>query len=505
MKCKGFISKKYNLMFLSFFVAGTIIFSCTHEDRIFEPGPVAPAETQVKVQVAYDATDVAFRFTWKSQKKIYPTGLSNTGKNYPMQFHDMLMHDGTNFERLAASERMEEDRISVMFNKVQAGIDGFAEAGCAIICHSGMESHHLLTNDILDHWHWRGGRSGPMDYAEDVAINNTERIRDNLGTMPTKFLRSGGDRLRENQAALTGSGHAVLADGLPRFVFNKGKNMPGNFTIPSFFLVSDNNTVLTDPHNEIPSVKNVDRNTSLLVAYQDRTFDNRDKVNSLDVGYLLYVGLGSVDHMPSHLRDVASTDFNTWSSFWAAETGITSSAAALTKLDEIHAEWTNSNRKAMVTRSVGFIYNSDQHDVRSERSYDPTTDEWTVTFFRKLSSDSNRDEDLSNLRSGAEYGVSFAMHDSGAGSETHDISLPYKLSTSTSADIQAVSAGSVQSVDWNSLPALETNWVKQALMPKYTTTWLKSSAHPGANSVGSVNCASCHTGDQSMLNTSLLD
>ncbi|GAB2614725.1 ethylbenzene dehydrogenase-related protein [Belliella aquatica] len=505
MKYQKLISNKYSVLLLSIFFIGSIIASCTHDDRIFEPAPVTPGETQVKLQVAYDATDVAFRFTWKTQKKLYPTGLPNTGKNYPMQFHDMLMHNGTKFDRLPSGERMEEDRISVMLNKTQAGIQGFAEAGCAIICHTNMDSHHLLTNDVLDHWHWRGARSGPMGYAEDVAINNTERIRDNLGTLPTKFLRSGGDRLRENQEALAGTGHPVLVDGLPRFVFNKGKNMPSNFTIPSFFLVGDNNAILINPQGEIPTVKNVDRNTSLLVVYQDKTFDTRDKMNSLDLGYLVYVALGSVDHLPAHLRDVASTDFNTWRSYWAAESNITTSAAALTKLNEIHAEWNSSNKKAMVTRSVGFIYPSDQHDVKSERSFNPNTNEWTVTLFRKLRTDSNRDEDLSELRTGAIYGVSFAMHDSGAGSETHDISLPYKMSNANSADIQAVSVSNIQSVDWNSLPALETNWVKQALMPKYTSDWLKSAAHPGASSLESVTCATCHTDDKSLLNSLVLD
>lgn len=496
---------KYRLILTGLIVSIAIFSGCTHEDKVFGPDPEIPAETQVKLQAAYDATEVAFRFTWKSQKKIYPTGLPNTGKNYPMQFHDMLIHDGTKFDRLPASDRMEEDRISIMFNKQQAGIQGFAAAGCAIICHSGMESHHLLTNDVLDHWHWRGARSGPMGYAEDVAINNTERIRDNLGTMPSKFLRSGGDRLREDQAALTGAGHPVLVDGLPRFVFNKGKNLPDNFSVPSFFLVNDNNVIMTNPHGEIPTVKKVDHNTSLLVVFQDRTFDTQDKVNALDVGYLAYVALGTLNHMPSHLRDETTADFNFWKSFWASETNITTAAAALTKLNDIHSEWTNNQKKTMVTRSVGFIYNSDQHDVRSERFYDPTKNEWTVILKRKLGTGSDKDEDLTDLRTGAVFSVNFAMHDSGAGSETHDISIPYTMSNSNTSDIQAVSVGSIQNADWNSIQGMETNWVKQALMPKYTSTWLKSSAHPGAGSLESVTCSNCHTGNNSLLNSLVLD
>jgi hypothetical protein len=61
------------------------------------------------------------------------------------------------------------------------------------------------------------------------------------------FLRSGGDRFREDQAAIIGTGHPVLVDGLPRFVFNKGKSMPGGFTVPGFFLPNRSNATMIDP------------------------------------------------------------------------------------------------------------------------------------------------------------------------------------------------------------------------------------------------------------------
>lgn len=497
-------STKYLLSLLGIIAAAGYFASCTHEDQVFTP-PTLETPAQVSAQVAYDATDVAFRFTWKSQQKLYPTGLPNTGKNYPMQFHDMLKHDGTKFDRLPSGQRLEEDRISIMFNQQVGGIQGFSAAGCAITCHSGMDSHHLITNDILDHWHWRGARSGPMGYAEDAAVNNTERIRDNLGTMPTKFLRSGGDRLREDQGALSGTGHPVLTDGLPRFVFNKGKSLPGNFTIPAYFLANEANTVLSNPHVDIPAIKDVSQNRSLLVVYQDKNFDTKDKVNALDLGYLVYVALGSVGHLPSHLRDESNSDFNTWKSFWASESKVTTAGAALTKLNEVHAEWVTSQKMAMVTRSVGFIYNSDQHDITSERFYDESKNQWTVIMKRKLTTGSTRDEDLAGLRNGAKYTISFAMHDSGAGSETHDISIPYSLSNTTDTDIRAISVGSIQNADWNSIPALETNWVKQALMPKYTSDWLKSGAHPGSSSLQSTTCGTCHSGNQSLLNASILN
>jgi hypothetical protein len=481
------------------------IASCTHDDQIVPTPPGPPSleqlNKQVRVQVAYDAAEVALKFTWKTQGKLYPVGLPNVDKNYPMQFHDMLQHNGTRFDRLPSAQRLEEDRITFMIDKQEGGIQGYARMGCGITCHTGMTDHHLLTDAVLDHWHWRGARSGPMGYAEDVAVDNVSRIRDDLGTMPTKFLRSGGDRFREDQAAIIGTGHPVLEDGLPRFVFNKGKSMPGGFTVPGFFLPNRSNATMIDPHIDIPQIKDVSNNISLLVVYQDRNFDPVEKVNAIDLGYLAWLATGNVDHLPSHLSDESSSDFTAWKNFWAAETNISTEAAAITKLDQVHQEWVDSGKKAMVTRSVGFIYNSDQHDISTEREFNADRNEWTVILKRKLSTGSAKDANLSTLPNGGKFTISFAMHDSGAGSETHDISLPYEISNSDDADIKAKQVSSLSNVDWNAIPALDTYWVKQAVMPRFTDDWLRSGAHPGSGSIESTKCLTCHTESNNVIFT----
>ncbi len=498
-------SKSLWLVLLITFLSLGFIVSCTHEDTLDPSNPDVPSlgqlDKQVRVQVAYDASEVAFKFVWKTQKKLYPTGQANVGKNYPMQFHDMLQHNGTRFDRLPSERRLEEDRITFMIDKQEGGIQGYARLGCGITCHTGMTDHRLLTNDVLDHWHWRGARSGPMGYAEDVAVDNVSRIRDDLGTMPTKFLRSGGDRFREDQGAITGTGHPVLVDGLPRFVFNKGKTLPGGFVVPGFFLPNRTNATMVDPHIDIPQIKDVSKNISLLVVYQDRNFDPVEKVNSIDLGYLAWLATGSLTHLPAHLRDEATTDFNVWKNFWATETNISTGAAATTKLDQVHQEWVASGKKAMVTRSVGFIYNSDQHDITSERDFDADRNEWTVILKRKLSTGSAKDANLSTLPNGGKFTISFAMHDSGAGSETHDISLPYEISNADNADLQAKQVSSISNVEWANVPALDTYWVKQAVMPRFTNDWLRSGAHPGSGSIESTKCITCHTESNSVIFT----
>ncbi|MBW6498474.1 MAG: hypothetical protein K0B09_08815 [Bacteroidales bacterium] len=480
-----------SLITLAIILASVIVYTgCTHEDSTI--GQNTPLNEQVRVQVAYDATNVAFKFTWKTQPKMYPEGQANVGKKYPGQFHEVLKHNGTAFDRYPSDARLQEDRITFMIDKYEGGIPGFSRAGCAVSCHTGMGSHHLLTDHVVDHWHWRGGRSGPMDYAEDAAINNVERIRDNLGTPPSKFVRSAGDRLREDQVAMTGTAHQILSDGFPRFVFNKGKTMPGNYQIPSFFLTNDANQVMTNALTDIPGVKDVKANRSLLVVYQDMNFDPIDKVNSLDLGYLVWVATSEVSHLPAHLQDVNSTDFTLWKNFWAAQSGITAAAGANTKLNEVRQEWIASGNNAMVSRIVGFIYNSDQHDITSERSFDANRNEWTVILKRRLNTGSNRDADLSGLPNGTAYTMSFAMHDTGAGSETHDISLPYVVSKDAGTDIQAKSVSDIENVDWSTVPIFDTRWVKQSVMNHFHYDWLKSNAHPGAGVLETSKCVSCH-------------
>ena len=457
-------------------------------------------EKQVRVQVAFDANIAAFKFTWKTQSKTMPEGQANVGKKYPGHFHDMLKHNGTKFDRLPSGQRMDEDRVSFMIDKYDSNIPGWGKTGCAVTCHSGMTNHHLLSENILDHWHWRGGRSGPMGYAEDAAVNNVERIRDNLGTPPTKFTRSGGDRLREDQTVLQGTGHPVLVEGFPRFVFNKGKMMPGNFTIPSFFMANAQGQVITNPYTELSELKDVSKNRTLLVIYQDKSFDPVDKVNAIDLGYLVYVALNSTAHLPAHLRDEASADFTAWKNYWAAELGIAATATqqALDKLNAVHQEWVNSNKNAMVARSVSFIYNSDQHDISSKHEFDVARNEWTVTLYRKINTGSDKDVNLAGLATGQKFTLGFAMHDVGGGAISHNFSLPYVLGTSDDVDVKARNVNDVMKVNWDEVPYFDTFYVKKDFYEHFKEDWLRSSAHPGSSVFETSSCISCHNGSKSL-------
>lgn len=454
---------------------------------------VVPASA-VSVAVAYDAAAVAFRFTWRSRPKDFPgSGFANFGQRYPMVFHDVMRHNGTVFARLASGTRLEEDRVSMMIQPVGGAATGFGAAGCYTACHSGMASHRLLNPGVLDHWHWRGARSGPMGYAEDAALNQVERIRDATNIVAaSKWTRSGGDRLRENQLPLVGTGHAT-AEGMPRFVFNRGKTMPGGFVVPRYFLWTATGATMTDPYLEVQAFVDPSVNRSLIVAYQDLAFDATDKVNGLDVGYLVWVANGSVAHLPAHLQDLVGVDHIAWRNYWAAQSGVpfTDAAAATARIAEIITEWNASTQLALVPRSIGFIYNSDQHDVSSSASWDPVTNEWRVVLYRQLYSASVNDANLAALPSGFTFEVGFAMHDIGSGSETHQISLPYRVGTTSEADIRAVEVSNVRATNWGTITPLRTNFVRDEY--RQTLDWLLSSAHAGAAGVNGARCQSCHT------------
>jgi len=448
----------------------------------------------VSVAVAYDASHVAFRFTWKSQPKQFPVGRASFGQVFSSSYHDILKFDGTIFNTLAAGSRMDEDRVSFMVQRAGGSVAGFGASGCYVACHTvgAGRTHKLLAADTLDHWHWRGGRSGPMGYAEDASVDQVGRIRDAIGTPYPKWIRSAGDRIREDQAALAATGIAT-ANGLPRFVFNQGKLMPGGYIIPRFFLSTVAGLVMSDPYTQIPAVQDLSVNRSLLVAYQDLTFDAVNKVNALDVAYLTHVVNDGVAQLPTHLRDTLSVAFGQWRTYWAAQSGIavTDSAAASAKLAAIVAEWEGSTRNAMVTRSIGFIYPSDQHDITSTSSFDVATGTVTVTLFRALFSAAGTDSDLSGLPSGLSYVIGFAMHDVGGGSETHDISLPYIVGTSPVTDIRATQVSNVRSADWGAVPAFRTNWVATA--NKRPLDFLLGASHPGSAGVNAQRCQDCHT------------
>jgi hypothetical protein len=332
-------------------------------------------------------------------------------------------------------------------------------------------------------WHWRGGRSGPMGYAEDtwVATGLYEtgaqgRQRDRASGS-TNWIRSGGDRLYEDQ---NWGGDLLFWNDtmLPRFVFNPAKSGFNNY-----FLSDADGVAFTDHEALMNSITDISY-VSNLIIYQDLAFDPVDKVNSIDMLYLLYMA-GAID-APDYNND--------WADYWAGQTGVTEAAQAEAMLDEIVAAMEEG---ALVTRSVNFLYESSQHDISATRDFDYDNNIWSVVMTRDLTTSTAGvdDVDLAGLADGLEYPFAFAIHDLGSGGISHFVSFPYTMGTEdTQADVMVTVVDNVGSADWSQVPVFQT--VVYAPVPEYAyDNLLDSSFHGGARRLDSRSCQSCHVAD----------
>jgi hypothetical protein len=448
----------------------------------------------VIVQAAHDGNQIALRFTWVSTKE------------YAGQYHDFVQYTEGAWARLPSSIRINEDRLSLMIDNPIQPIPYFATMGCYVACHSDMNTmpnqprnaegavidtrHYVLAEEGadpaaygLDMWHWRGGRSGPMGYAEDtwVATGLYEtgaqgRQRDRASG-PTNWIRSGGDRLYEDQ---NWGGDLLFWNDvmLPRFVFNPAKSGFNNY-----FLADANGVPFTDHMALMNTVTDITY-VSNLIIYQDPGFDPIDKVNSIDVLYLLYVA-DAID-APEYNND--------WAGYWANQTGVTEAAQAEAMLGEIVA---TMQEGVLVTRSVNFLFESSQHDIPTARDFDYDSNTWSITMVRDLTTATAGvdDVDLMGLADGLEYPFAFAIHDLGGGGISHFVSFPYTLGIEGSeADVIVALVDGVGSTDWSELPFLQT--VVYAPLPEYSfDTLLDSSFHSGARRLDSRSCQSCHVAD----------
>jgi hypothetical protein len=463
------------------------------EPELVEAMPAFPGD--VFVRAIYSGDEIALRFSWVSTKV------------YAGQFHDFVRFDGEAWDRLPSAERIEEDRVSIMIEDPNIPNEWFPTTGCYAGCHSDMNTmpdqpvgadgnvvdtrHYFLASEeapaggfAVDMWHWRGGRSGPMGYAEDTWVRYGERDtgeqgrrRDNAGAAPTNWVRADGDRFYEDQ---NWGGDLMWNDVmLPRFVFNPEKSGFNNY-----FLADSDGNAFTTPQQVLDGVRDINF-VSQLIIFQDLAFDPVDKVNAIDIMYLLYMA-GAMDEPEDFRGD--------WAAYWAEQTGVEDAEGAAAMLDGIVSAMAEG---VMVTRSVGFIYDSSQHEIRSTRDFDYDNGIWTVTMYRSLTTPlaGSEDVDLSGLEGGVRYNMAFAMHDIGKGGKTHFISFPYTLGSADSdANVKAMMVDNVWDAEW------------AAIEPFYTVVYspdamiaieflLNKEQHEGADSMDIFKCQRCHTID----------
>lgn len=483
--------KRWMILVCIFVVPAIVLLtSCKDHQKMMvgDRAPVTDPETPVlgmEVRAAYDGQRAALNFRWESSK------------GFAGQFHDLVAFNGEKWDRLRGAEGIDEDRVTLMIEDPRRPIKGFENMGCYISCHADLRSmpettgdsrHYVLADSeaeidafALDMWHWRGARSGPMGYAEDTFVSmgkyGTEyngRKRDVPGTPPTNWVRDGGDRLLEDQPLSAGKWKNV---DLPRFVFD-----PKKVAFKNYFLADERGNLLKSKE-ALMTIESLDY-IPLKVIYQDYDYDSEDKVNSIDILYLLY--LAGAAERPNYNP--------LWEEYWSKQLGVASADQAKAMLDDILEKLTPG---AMITRSVSFIYKSSQHDIRSKREFDYKNNTWTVTLYRDLSTgeELRDDVDLSGLVKGAVYNLAFAVHDISAGRLWHHISFPTKLGNKESrAEIKAHQVDDVAAVDWADIEAFKTGvYLPGTVSLQHLTSPGKHRA--GASFIMQMRCMNCHTLD----------
>lgn len=439
----------------------------------------------VEVRAAMDQNRIALNFRWESTKE------------FAGQFHDLVAYDGAKWERLTGEHGLDEDRLSIMIEDPRRPVKGFANTGCYVACHVDLRSMPKTTGDSrhyvlaeteaeldtfgLDMWHWRGGRSGPMGYAEDTYISKgglgmvyNGRKRDVLTSAPTNWVREQGDRLREDQPLHAGEWKGT---SLPRFVFN-----PRKVSFRNYFLADERGQVITS-REQLMAIESLDY-VPLKVIYQDLSFDREDKTNAIDMLYLLYLA-GELER-PNFTPE--------WENHWAQQLDVATLEEAVALLDDIVQ---NLEKGALVTRSVGFIYDSSQHDVRSERNFDYVNNVWNVTLHRQLSTGYELLDDvgLKGLLNGTVYNMAFAVHDISAGRLWHHVSFPVTLGGQNStADIKTWKVDDVSLVNWAEMEP----WKSGLYLPGQVSLQHLTSPHKhraGASFLLEMRCQNCHTVD----------
>jgi hypothetical protein len=219
-----------------------------------------------------------------------------------------------------------------------------------------------------------------------------------------------------------------------------------------------------------------------MVVYQDYAFDPVDKMNSIDVRYLLYKAGAIAD--PGYTGD--------WASFWSSQLPhVVTADDAAAVLDDIVSSMGNG---VMVTRNVGLIYSSSAHDITSKHSfsYDPAggNGTWTLTLYRSLEGGQD-DVNLARLLAGQLYNLGIAVHDVGLGDNSHHVSLPLTIGLG-SGYVAAKRVSDVRKVDWAQVPSSNTDVYQPGNVS--IDFLLDQGRHVGAFALDTLTCsdALCH-------------
>jgi hypothetical protein len=346
-----------------------------------EPAPIEGKNgtIEVKVQAAYDAENLYFRFQW-------PTNMGRPG-----DMHDMMRFDGEKWVffggprssgkvRDGSQPPLYEDRLAIMLD--DGSVPGFKEQGCWLTCHTGMrdmpdeptkeqvQAHPVLGKDGVNAGDIRkylpDSRTDPD--ADWSMVKSAEEIAE------LKALGKFVDLMQWRAARSNPVGMADDGYVLEYRLFDAGKN-PFSWNV--------DRTTMT-PKFMFDAAK-VGSKSLTMADIDDASKQHAIIKEQNAVPYDANAGWKEGDVLPGRLL---------------TRTGVEGSAGD------------NSNAKG----------------VWKDNS-------WTLEFTRKL--DSGHPEDDKILKEGGVYTVGFAIHDDNVTTRFHHVGFPLSLGLGAPADIEA--------------------------------------------------------------------
>ena len=349
--------------------------------RKLEPTPIPGKNGTIdlKVQAAYDAQNLYFRFQWK------------TNMNRPGQMHNYIRFDGKAWAfyggprssqkvRSGAQPPLYEDRLAIMLDDGRVPL--FREQGCWLTCHNGMRDMPGVASKKLVQTHGVLGRGGlkKSDVRKFLPISRTDKAAswDKLKSpAETDKLKASGQFVDLMQCRAARSNAVGMADDgyvLQYRLFDAGKKM---------FAWNVNKKTMTPKFMFDAAKVGLKSLTEADIGDTSKPHAIIKEQNA--VPYDAGAGWKQGDILPGRLL---------------TRTGTKGSAGD----------------------------NKSTHGVWKDGV-------WTVVFTRKL--DTGHPEDDKILKEGGLYTIGLAVHDDNVTTRFHHVGFPLSLGIGVKADIEA--------------------------------------------------------------------
>jgi len=131
--------------------------------------------TEVSLRALYTDTEVFFLAQWRDKTQSYqrsPWKKQGDGSWIKLTDPD---------DKGGDSNKYYEDKLAILWN---INTTGFEAAGCMVACHAGEpgkpygNKYTANPGELLDLWHWKSVRTGPVGQIDDQYVDSTRYDKD---------------------------------------------------------------------------------------------------------------------------------------------------------------------------------------------------------------------------------------------------------------------------------------------------------------------------------------